>query len=95
MGVQELTESAQFKQSLLQAGTKSVFVDFFATWCGPCKAVAPKYEELSNAYPQAVFLKIDVDELNEISEEQGVTAMPTFMCFKNNKKQEELKGEKN
>ena len=39
-----------------------VFVDFFAEWCGPCKMVAPKLEQLSQQYPHVTFVKIDVDE---------------------------------
>lgn len=39
-----------------------VFVDFFAEWCGPCKMVSPKIEELSNTYPGIIFVKVDVDQ---------------------------------
>ncbi|KAJ1552188.1 Cytoplasmic thioredoxin isoenzyme 2 [Cladochytrium tenue] len=61
---------------------KLVVVDYFATWCGPCKMVAPKFSQLADKYPDAVFLKLDVDEFPEIAEQAGVTAMPTFQLFK-------------
>lgn len=92
MVVIELTEAAQFQQKLQEAGSRSVFVDFFATWCGPCTAVAPTYEELSDKYTQALFLKVDVDKLDDVAQNQAVTSMPTFMCFKKTLKVEELRG---
>lgn len=92
MVIQRLSKSDEFKQAIQAAGSKAVFVDFFATWCGPCRAIAPKYEELSNTYSHALFLKVDVDELDDIAQEQGVSAMPTFMCFKDKQKKEEIRG---
>ena len=60
-----------------------VVIDFFATWCGPCKHIAPKFEEMSKAYPQITFLKVDVDESAEITEIFKVNAMPTFIFLQN------------
>lgn len=63
---------------------KVVLVDAFATWCGPCKAIAPKIAEMSNLdeFKDVYFAKIDVDELPDLSHELGITAMPTFVAFK-------------
>ncbi|KAJ1539073.1 Cytoplasmic thioredoxin isoenzyme 2 [Cladochytrium tenue] len=61
---------------------KLVVVDYFATWCGPCKMVAPKFALLADKYPDAVFLKLDVDAFPEIAEQAGISAMPTFQLFK-------------
>lgn len=62
-----------------------VVVDFFATWCGPCKAIAPKIGELSETYSNVRFLQVDVDKQQQIARDLGVTAMPTFILFKNGK----------
>ncbi|KAI9017713.1 thioredoxin-like protein [Gaertneriomyces semiglobifer] len=67
-------------------------VDFYATWCGPCKAVAPRYEQLSSRYPNVQFLKVDVDEQQKIAQECGVTAMPTFHLYRGGKKLDEVVG---
>jgi thioredoxin 1 len=53
-----------------------------ATWCGPCKAIAPLFQELSEAMPDVVFLKVDVDENPETAAKYSVSAMPTFLFIK-------------
>lgn len=71
---------------LTNAGTKLVVVDFHATWCGPCKRIAPIFERLAAKYPNAVFLKVDVDKCTETGQGNGVSAMPTFLFFRNSTK---------
>ncbi|RDX46136.1 thioredoxin-domain-containing protein [Lentinus brumalis] len=61
---------------------KTIFVDFFATWCGPCSAIAPVFEHLAAEFSNAVFLKVDVDKLQPIAQKYKVTAMPTFYTIK-------------
>lgn len=60
-----------------------VVIDFFATWCGPCKNIAPKFEELAKLYSTVTFLKVDVDESAELVDKFGITAMPTFVFLQN------------
>ena len=70
-----------------------VIVDFFATWCGPCKAIAPKIEEMANGeFSDLKFLKVDIDELEELAVEYNITAMPTFKFIKSGKEVDELVG---
>ena len=69
---------------LLNAATanKLVVIDFTASWCGPCKMIAPLFKELSEEMGNAVFLKIDVDENPETAARYSVSAMPTFVFIK-------------
>lgn len=61
-----------------------VVVDFYATWCGPCKVIAPKLEELQNTYQgKIVVLKVDVDENEELTSRFNIQSMPTFVFIKN------------
>ncbi|ORY97940.1 thioredoxine 2 [Syncephalastrum racemosum] len=76
----------------LISSEKLVLVDFYATWCGPCKLIAPKLEKLAEAYPDVIFAKVDVDEAADIAGEVGVRAMPTFMYYKAGEKVGEVVG---
>ncbi|KAJ6831880.1 putative thioredoxin H4-1 [Iris pallida] len=57
---------------------KIVVANFSASWCGPCKVITPLYAEMSEKYPQLVFLLIDVDELVDLSSSWDIRATPTF-----------------
>ncbi|KAI1280541.1 Thioredoxin-2 [Halotydeus destructor] len=82
--VHEIENKSDFDTKLTEAGDKLVVVDFFATWCGPCKVIAPKLQALSDGTYKGVvvFLKVDVDENEELAQEHKVSAMPTFLFFK-------------
>jgi len=69
-----------------------VVVDFFATWCGPCKRIAPAIERLSQELPNVIFLKVDVDEVSGVAAEQNVSVMPSFLFFKKGSKVHEVVG---
>ncbi|TMW48561.1 hypothetical protein DOY81_006350 [Sarcophaga bullata] len=84
---------SDFDQQLENAGDKLVVVDFFATWCGPCKMIAPKLEELSKDYAdKVVIIKVDVDDCEDIAMEYNISSMPTFIFIKNKQKIEEFAG---
>lgn len=69
-----------------------VVIDFFATWCGPCKVVAPKFEEMSKVYPNITFLKVDVDESAELAEKYDIRAMPTFVFLRDGQTIHKIEG---
>ncbi|KAK4523286.1 hypothetical protein GAYE_PCTG50G1179 [Galdieria yellowstonensis] len=93
--VTEIESQEQLDQELEKAGSKLTIVDFSTTWCGPCKVVAPKYEELSEKYQQVVFLKVIGDkngETNKIMKSFGIRAVPTFKFMKGKKSIHEVAG---
>ena len=67
-------------------------VDFWATWCGPCRMVAPIVEELASETPDVTFAKVDVDENPDVAMGLGITSIPTLMLFKNGKLVDRLIG---
>ena len=70
-----------------------VFVDFFASWCGPCKMFAPIVEQISQKYKDKItVLKIDIDENSEIAEKYSIQSVPTSILFKNNNIVERISG---
>ncbi|KAJ4290324.1 hypothetical protein N0V90_010540 [Kalmusia sp. IMI 367209] len=90
--VAEISSTLHFR-TLVTAHTYLV-ADFFATWCPPCKAIAPVYEQLSkaNSVPGKVaFVKINVDEQPELAAQFGIASIPTFVIFKDGKQVEEIK----
>ena len=62
-----------------------VIVDFFATWCGPCKMLGPVFEKVSEEVNDVKFVKLDVDKFNDIAREYGVMSIPTLILFENGK----------
>ncbi|KAI9470985.1 MAG: putative thioredoxin [Benjaminiella poitrasii] len=90
MSFQEPKTLEQFKALINQ--DKLVVVDFHASWCGPCKLIAPKFAKFTETYPNAVYAKVDVDEVPDVASEYQVRAMPTIMYFKKGEKIGEVVG---
>src|ERR1700679_3097107 len=70
-----------------------LFVDFYATWCGPCKRIEPELEKLCEEYNYVKFLKVDVDKQKNLAGYYNIKAMPTFLLFdKTNKSYKPITG---
>jgi thioredoxin 1 len=81
-----------FEQEVINS-TVPVLVDFWASWCGPCRAVAPIMEELSVEYDGKVKIgKVNVDEQGELSSRYRIMSIPTIMLFKNGQMAEKIIG---
>ena len=70
----------RFKE--LQLEGKKMMVDFFADWCGPCKQLIPRLEQMEKEYPNVSFVKINVDENMDTALDLGIRSVPTVMLFK-------------
>merc|ERR1712018_838112 len=90
--VHQCSDLNDLNAQLEAAGGKLVVIDFFATWCGPCKMIAPKIVEMDAEMNNVVFLKVDVDEAEDAAQEYNIQAMPTFLFIKNKQKVADLCG---
>ncbi|KIP10084.1 hypothetical protein PHLGIDRAFT_101658 [Phlebiopsis gigantea 11061_1 CR5-6] len=92
MSITTITSLSQLNDILTKAEGKLAVIDFHATWCGPCKMIAPVYEGLSQKYKNVKFLKCDVDAVNEVASRYGVRAMPTFVFIKGKTQVDKVEG---
>ena len=88
----KIINTAQFK-SEVENSKGVIVVDFFATWCGPCKMLAPVFESLGEEMKdKAMFAKVDIDESLELAQQFSITTVPTVMVFKDGKPVDSLVG---
>ncbi len=86
------TNTQQFEKDVIQSELP-VLVDFYATWCGPCRMLAPALDQVANAYAgRAKILKVDVDESPELATQYGINAVPTLILFHQGKPAQTLMG---
>jgi len=89
MSEQEL-DAKSFEKAI--TGDKPVFVDFYATWCGPCQMMMPVIDELAKEAKDFVVAKLDIDQSPDIAAKYNVMSVPTFIVFKNGKEAARMMG---
>ena len=90
MPIQHVATLAEF--NTLIRGDKVVVIDFTAVWCPPCQMIKPIFEKLSEQFTHIVFLKVDVDEQQDIAAQEGIRAMPTFKIYQKGVMKKEIVG---
>ena len=79
--IEEIKNSEEFENEI--KSNAIVFADFYATWCPPCKALSPIVEEIEKENADIKFLKINVDDEQELAIEYGIMSVPTLVFIKN------------
>lgn len=92
--VKEIKTVDEFKTIVTDEKSNLIVVDFFATWCGPCKMIAPKFVKMSEKYTDVSFYKIDCDNMNmrNVCNAYEIKSMPTFCFFRDQKMVGKLSG---
>ena len=90
--LKHINSAAEFDAEIKEG---TVLVDFFATWCGPCRMLSPVLEQIADENPNVSVLKIDVDEVGELAARYGIQNIPTLMLFKNGQRGETRMGYQN
>ncbi len=84
-------EKEEFQKEVLE--TKNItLVDFYATWCGPCKMLGPVLEEIAEEHTEFDIVKIDIDKASDLSIEYEIEFVPTMIVFKSGKEVKRIQG---
>lgn len=83
-----LGDSQKFKDIISGDGNKILY--FTATWCPPCKKIAPVFEKMSKEFTNTTFVKIDIDDFQDLAQEYRISSVPTFKAFKGTAKVSEV-----
>lgn len=93
----EAASTTELDTIVEKAGESLVVIDFSTTWCGPCKVIAPIFEEMSERFNDVVFVKVmgdSSDEASELMKREGIRAVPAFHFWKDGEKVEQFSGAK-
>ena len=93
--VLDINNEGDFDSTVNGSGDKLVIIDYSTTWCGPCKVIAPKFDELSDKYADSIFIKVIGDatpDASKLMKREGVRSVPSFHYFKNGEKVEVVNG---
>ena len=80
--LKHIKDSAEFNNETAKG---KVLVDFFATWCGPCKMLSPILEKVASEHEDLTILKVDVDEVGDVAAKYGIRSIPTLILFEDGK----------
>lgn len=90
MSVLTITKS-NFEETVLKSD-KPVLLDFWASWCGPCRMQGPIIDQLAASHPNVVFGKVNVDEEPDLASEYGITSIPTLIIFRDGRVIDQVTG---
>jgi len=90
--IQELTSHAELKRLTKVHKSKLIVVDFYASWCPPCRKLAPTLESLATQHPNALFLHSNIDDDTSPARALNITSVPTIQLYKNNQLLDQLSG---
>ncbi|KAL5534460.1 hypothetical protein ACEPAG_922 [Sanghuangporus baumii] len=90
--ITEVTSLLQLNGVLAKFPNQLTVIDFHATWCGPCKVIAPTFLALAKEKPNVNFVKCDVDVGTDVAQKYGIRAMPTFVFIRGGEKVHEIQG---
>ncbi|KAJ1635738.1 thioredoxin-like protein, partial [Pavlovales sp. CCMP2436] len=90
--MRQLADLNEFSAVLQAAGDALVCIDFTAAWCGPCQLIGPRFAAMAGEFPECIFVKVDVDQAQDVAQLCGIKSMPTFHFYHQGSKVEQFSG---